>query len=936
MNRWLLGILLILTHQALGQKRVRDFDLPPGVTTKNYVANKIIVKFKTGTIENRLSKSSSLLKSVVIQSVSIDNIKQLFPSNTNQQRISADEKHNLEGIVEITYTSSTKSIEQVINEILKDPTVEYAEPRYIYRSYSVPNDAANQPYLAQIHAPEAWNIAIGAVSPIIIAIVDSGSQLNHPDLANNIEINLTDPINGIDDDHDGYIDNYQGWDFVGAHLNAPQGDNNPNVTNALNGHGIHVSGIASAVTDNGQGIASTALNYAKLLIVKVGADDNSEAILYGYEGIKYAVDHGAKIINCSWGGTSGGSFGQDIINYALDRDCLVIAAAGNDNVKVVDYPGAYSGVIAVASVSSGDQKSYFSSYGQQVSISAPGENVLSTYYNNTYTNLSGTSMATPVVSSAAALVKAKFPTFTMQQVADQLLATTDNIESQNLNYAGFLGTGRLNVYRALTEVPTIRIQKITVQDNEGGSIPAGNTAQLFFDLKNFTVPISQLSIQLASTNPNVSVPNVPVIVNNINTLETKTLIGPFEVYVNSTVSDNQIIRFNLNYSWGSSSSTESFNLPVARDYINIEVNNIATSITNKGRVGYSDSEHSYGLGFLYNGTPLMYESALMIGNSPTKVSNNARNTTNNTYDEDFAKRIGVRKIANSTAAFEATCEFDDSNSSSPFNIYVTHSQTAYSASPDNKYTIVKYKVQNKNSLTLSGIYIGLFGDFDISSNGLYDATQYDAANRMGYIYSKMGNNAFAGIKLLSRTSSPAYYPLSYNVTDSPLRTFSIADKYKTLSSGIQSLGLGNNTTSGYDVSFVLGEGPFTLAPESYVEVAFAFIGGDSLNDLQTSALAAQNQYNQQAVSPSINIQFPYPNPSDTSTTISFSIPRQGQTTIKLYNSLGKLIKEVLNNDLPAGLHNIKLDELNNLSQGLYIYTINYENTIHSFKLQVGK
>jgi subtilisin family serine protease len=176
----------------------------------------------------------------------------------------------------------------------------------------------------------------------------------------------------------------------------------------------------------------------------------------------YAVDKGAKIINCSWGGPDSGPYGQNIINYAIKNDCLVVAAAGNGNPNTgigyprVDYPAAYPGVLAVASVSSSDEKSRFSNYGSQVSISAPGNNILSTIYNNGYGDDSGTSMATPLVSSVAADVKIVYPSLTMHQVGERLKATADNIDPKNFNYAGLLGSGRLNVYRALTNtVPTL-------------------------------------------------------------------------------------------------------------------------------------------------------------------------------------------------------------------------------------------------------------------------------------------------------------------------------------------------------------------------------------------------------------------------------------------------------------------------------------------------
>jgi subtilisin family serine protease len=280
-------------------------------------------------------------------------------------------------------------------------------------------------------------VGIGSISPVVIAIVDSGSQLNHEDLADNI--------------YPG------GYDLVGCCKNNPQPDNDPNVANANASHGVHVSGLASASTNNGVGIASIAYNNAKLLIVKVSGDDFPSDVVRGYEGIVYAVDHGAKIINCSWGSpTAGGPYGQNIVNYAMRNDCLVVAAAGNGNPSTgignpfIDYPAAYPGVMAVASVSYSDAKSRFSNYGREVSISAPGENILSTVYDNTYGYDSGTSMAAPLVSSAAALLKMFFPSLTMFQIGERLRDTADNIDPKNPNYVGLLGKGRLNIYRALT------------------------------------------------------------------------------------------------------------------------------------------------------------------------------------------------------------------------------------------------------------------------------------------------------------------------------------------------------------------------------------------------------------------------------------------------------------------------------------------------------
>ena len=305
---------------------------------------------------------------------------------------------------------------------------------------------------------------------IVIAIVDSGSDLEHEDLADNIYLNLNDPINGIDDDQDGYIDNYKGWDFVGLSASNLKEDNNPDVTADSCEHGVHVSGLASAVTNNIKGIASLAQN-AKLMIVKVGADDNANAIYRGYDGIIYAVDHGAKIINCSWGGPGGGAFGQDVINYALSKNCLVVAAAGNSNSLVPIYPAAYQGVLAVANVNSNDLKSTSSSYGYHVGIASPGVGILSTNNGGKYGIKGGTSMASPIVSSAVALVMAKFPSLTAIQVAQMIWYFID-------------GTSKAKTEASLEDRHQFTEYHTTVADTDALFLQSKKTGRWWLQLPN--------------------------------------------------------------------------------------------------------------------------------------------------------------------------------------------------------------------------------------------------------------------------------------------------------------------------------------------------------------------------------------------------------------------------------------------------------------------
>ncbi len=495
----------VITGNA--QTPVRVFKLDAGITSRDYIPGIVIVKFKPASINKQATQSTIPTITCSIKGVKIESVVKKFnspavtvPSTlaTSANTQPAADPIGLDRIYEVKF-SGTANIVDVINDFLKNDQVEYAEPSYIYRSNYVPNDPliTNQNYLTQVKAQQAWDITRNS-SGIIIGIIDSGSDLDHPDLAANIYINTADPIDGIDNDGDGYVDNNRGWDLVGLSGSSPKQDNDPNVTSDTTSHGVHVSGLASAVTNNGVGIASIAFN-AKLLIIKAGADNDGSSIYKGYEGIKYAADHGAKIISCSWGGYNSSSLGLDIVNYAISKDCLIIAAAGNENTSNFSYPASYTGVISVASVDGSDRRSSFSNYGSRVSLSAPGTSIYSTFFNNVYASLSGTSMATPIVASAAALVKSYYPSYTMAQVGKLLIASADGINAQNPNFVNLLGSGRLNVYRAISQdfSQTITFPAIAAKTFGDADFDPGATAS------------SGLTVTYSSSNPAVA-----TIVNN--------------------------------------------------------------------------------------------------------------------------------------------------------------------------------------------------------------------------------------------------------------------------------------------------------------------------------------------------------------------------------------------------------------------------------------
>jgi subtilisin family serine protease len=394
--------------------------------------------------------------------------------------------------------------------------VEYAEPRLGRKMEYTPNDPGlgNQWFLSTIQATAAWDLSQGDTA-VTVAIVDCGVQVTHPDLAANVWINPGEDINhngsfdnwsstydslgvlgdidSVDNDGNGYLDDVQGWDFAGPDvaIPSPLGDNDPNVYGSNNDHGTHVAGDASAVTDNGVGVSGIGFK-CKVLPIKCSYDNDYAAsggksyIYFGYEGIVYGADNGADVINCSWGGGGFSQYEQDVINYAYGQGSLVVCAAGNDNSSAPHYPSSSENAFSVAATAAGDIKSSFSNYGTTVDVSAPGSSIYSTCYSNTYQAWDGTSMASPVCAGLAALVKSYNPGWSNVKIATQLLASTDNIDALNSSYAGLLGTGRINAYKALTTTVTswTRYYSHRTDDGNDGILRAGESVDLTVTLRN--------------------------------------------------------------------------------------------------------------------------------------------------------------------------------------------------------------------------------------------------------------------------------------------------------------------------------------------------------------------------------------------------------------------------------------------------------------------
>ena len=350
------------------------------------------------------------------------------------------------------------------------PLIEEIDFNYIRQTQAseiIPNDPRleEQWNLSLIGMPEAWAIEKGDPE-VIIAVVDTGFDYTHEDLASQTWVNADEiPDNGIDDDNNGYIDDVRGWDFSEPPSNdgSGQSQNGDNDPIDESGHGTHVTGIIGAAVDNDVGIAGIAWNCTLMPIRGAGVegirDDRSSA------AIVYAVDNGARVINMSWGGRERSFVLRDAVDYAYARGVVMVAASGNASEGASIFPAGYRKVISVAATEQHKRKFYQSNFGASIDIGAPGNVIVSTHINNRYRPLSGTSMATAHVSGVAALIISKRPSLTHQEVRQILIGTTDPItESPEL-----VGAGNLNAARALMASGSLQAHILSPESHSGGS-----------------------------------------------------------------------------------------------------------------------------------------------------------------------------------------------------------------------------------------------------------------------------------------------------------------------------------------------------------------------------------------------------------------------------------------------------------------------------------
>ena len=539
-----------------------------------HVRGQVIVKFRSDgpraltqcahcLLKNRQSFASSLAD----RSDSIDRLNQrfgvktarsVFVSRDNLSTIQAQSKERqlrekilvkrrgvVRGVpaapdltnVYLVEVPNSINVVEAVRAYQADPHVEYAHPNYLVTINAFPQTLPNDPYvdpdqngtwstgaweqsyedlwgLKKIQADKAWVTAQG--KDIIVAVIDTGVDYNHEDLAANIWTNPHEiPRNGRDDEGNGFVDDVRGWDAVSCTdynqadecLTPKTPDNDPLDDN---GHGTHVAGTIAALANNRKGIAGVAPRASVMAIKAFNAKGfGSDADLAN--ALRYAADNGAAILNHSWSGTGTSALIQDAVSDAAAKGCLNVAAAGNDYGADAGnlYPANMPSVLAVAATDPSDLKALFSNLGSVVDVSAPGVAVLSTVPPATssassvapgYARNQGTSMSTPHVAGAAAVLMSADRLASAADIQGRLMATADPLPPEAWAVRDLMGTGRINLAQAMTASrrPFFRARKVRWEDADGdGFLQAGEVMRIIVDLENVWKETAAVSATLS-------------------------------------------------------------------------------------------------------------------------------------------------------------------------------------------------------------------------------------------------------------------------------------------------------------------------------------------------------------------------------------------------------------------------------------------------------
>lgn len=956
---------------------------------QNYFQDRLLIKYES---DQKLQKIQHQIganpKTAVQQMLSLSGarLNQPLVSHKLQQTIQEQQipGTNEIGRIEEVFFSRNIDVPQLASKISRMPGVAYAEPKYIRNTGNTPNDPKFQESTFTYHNfIEAWDISQGS-SDIVIAVVDAGVDYTHPDLDKNLWINQkevptaifdqvdqngdgqitatevyqhlgtdyngdgsitledalhadSDFTDNFDNDDNSFVDDLFGWDFweSGSTSNNIIQDNNP--IHTASDHGTHVTGIAAAETNNSEGVAGAAYNATFMPVKAGGASGSEDAIGFGFEGILYAAQNGADIINCSWSGDTASEAEEEIINLATQMGALVVGAAGNETGRT-GYPARYDKVLAVGSVESNDSRASYSNFGYNLDVLATGTDILSTSFDHNYISKSGTSMSAPVVSGLAALVKEQHPDWSAERIGIQIRTSSRYIDDSNTNLENQLGHGAVDADRALTtDLPGLKVVSFNFLNNAGKKLSLGEEGTIGITVTNIGKTTSSLTIELESLNESsVSLSNTRQQLGSIAIGDTLDISFPIRLPADFGLTE--LPTFKLSF-YDSNSDYNDFNVIIYENmfFEILAANNIKTSFGADGTWGFSDPMSARGgVGFIpryldgsdsyREGENLLFEGGLIMAMNDDLFD--AVRTSEGRVSRDFLPKDAVTVTPINDDDLKGHTRFV-THTDSARRARINLQTFAYDDPEINKVVFAKYIITNPSPyMTMKNMYVGLFNDWDIGGNPGNNNISYSESDSILYISDATSPNnqpvvavahlgPLAGALAIDNTLEGRQDSITFGLYDG----FTDNEKRASLSSGTVRTALQNT-----DVSAVTSSGPYTLNPEAQITVGFVYAFGNDPDELRTQIAAARSR-NLFEVSPAGRItsdKIPeqtklfqnYPNPFKLETEVHFNLAQNSHVTLTVYDVLGRKIRVLVDQKLEAGAHFYSFNSLN-LSSGIY-------------------
>lgn len=814
--------------------------------------------------------------------------------------------------------------------------IEIAEPVYIDRKQIEPNDPRlNSQYLLfdQINAFDAWDIEDGDPS-VVVGISDNGIHQYHEDLLPNIAVN-EDEIedDGIDNDENGYIDDYIGYNL--ANEDDELGWGNTYVTD---NHGTQAAGIAAAKWNNNIGIAGVA-GECRMFPLKIASNNSPRDLDYSYESILVAADLGIDVLNCSWGTVKPYSqIDQSIIDYALERDVVVVVSGGNidsySSTTSTYYPAGYKGVLAVGEVDFNDR--FDNVVGRPVRILAPSQGNMSTVVNGTYQQVSGgTSFASPVVAGVAAIARSKHPDLSARQIIEFIRQCGEDVSDINYGQYHKLLPKRIDMLEVVTtdpmSVPGIALENIEFTDIDGQArdrFVEGETVYLKVYIKNFLADGNNLKATLSKAydfNNTIEITDSVALIPKIQQDEEFILSG-YKFNIINGLSDRVIFRVDFTNEDGYHDFLKLEFTPNI-DVTTFSNSAISFSVGDRGNFGFNSySENRLGVGFILNDEPnQLWEAGIMATENNEKLVSSVYGTTDDFNDfisiEPFVypnRHRGViddSGILGDRIGIETTIEYIIRNGSE-------------------QYTKAALSVKNVSGETLNDIAVGYFFDFDVNDDsdnniaGLLPEAIPDTFKEIAAIaeyiaHAEDGHQYFGAATITNEEGAiPQASSIDYSIFGDT--GFKVDDQIKTLNSD------GSWQISGvHDMAIIVGmKFPGALADGESKKCDICIAGGETKEELalqlmdcllSPSSVAEAKEYH--------NIQI-YPVPASDFVIIEGAEP--GLNSYKIVDLMGR---DLLRGDFHYDTNRIDVSQI---KSGSYIISISNGKEIVSVPLIVVK